>query len=72
VKTATDSDLLEILDRTQGDVSVDDALIAMRAVRDAARQEALREYGQHKEDCKTTKTHDPEDCGCGFVVVFPN
>jgi len=43
VKTATDSDLLEILDRTQGDVSVDDALIAMRAVRDAARQEAADE-----------------------------
>lgn len=43
MKTATDSDLLEILDRTQGDVSVDDALIAMRAVRDAARQEAADE-----------------------------
>lgn len=69
MKTATDTDLLAILDRTQGDVSVPDALEAMRAVRDAARDEALREYGQHKETCETMKTHNPEDCDCGFILI---
>lgn len=34
-----------------------------------ARQDALREYGQHKDGCATMKSHDPEDCDCGFAVL---
>lgn len=43
---------------------------AIFAAMDEAVRQALHEYGQHKEDCKTRTTHDPEDCDCGFLLIY--